>query len=85
MSAMIQNLKSLNDLVDLAPTLDHATAHKGLLTRSDFKPYLPLDCIHLVAYYLNNDKIIYVSIHEDLNTKQSTRLFRKTDLIKFYR
>ena len=28
MSAMIQNLKSLNDLVDLAPTLDHATAHE---------------------------------------------------------
>ena len=59
-------------------------SHKGLLTRSDFKPHLPLDCIHLVAYYINNDKIIYVSIHEDLNTKQSSRLFRKSHLIKFY-
>lgn len=28
MSAMIQNLKSLNDLVNLAHTLDHATAHE---------------------------------------------------------
>lgn len=58
--------------------------HKGkVLTRSDFKPYLPPDCIHLIAYYINSPHIIYLSSDDTNNIIIPSNYYRSRDLKRF--